>query len=471
MIRVHPRSLQMRLAMRLAALYILATAFAVAVVVYRAYDTASTLNERELSARASDLARYVSVDPNGKTVLNLPASLAAAYDSADDSDIFAVRGPDGRLIASSPPKFGEVVSRWPTATDDPSYFHLKDLGARSAEYYGLSISADSTAGTISISVARAGGSDLLVHSLLQEFALDIAWMIPLLVLITLIIGVFVIRTGLTSVRDLSEMATNIGPSNTSVRLTEKGLPSEIAPLVTAFNRALDRLAQGFAVQRQFTANAAHELRTPLAIITAALDTIDGSEELTKLKADVARMNRLVEQLLRVARLDAIALDVSEIVDLTEITADVAATMAPLAVARGCSIAFTESARPIRIKGNGSAIGDAVRNIVENAIAHSPRGSEISISVHPDGCLGIADHGPGIPADERSKIFDRFWRGKTAVSQGAGLGLAIVREIMRAHRGTVDVLDNPGGGALFILRFPLPATPGQATERSLAIAAE
>jgi signal transduction histidine kinase len=469
MIRVRPRSLQMRLAMRLAALYILATAIAVAVVVYRAYDTASTLNERELSARASDLARYVSVDPNGKTVLNLPASLAAAYDSADDSDIFAVRGPDGRVIASSPPKFGEVVSRWPAATDDPSYFHLKDLGARSDEYYGLSISADSAAGAISISVARAGGSDLLVHSLLQEFALDIAWMIPLLVLITLIIGVFVIRSGLKSVRDLSEMATNIGPSNTSMRLAEKGLPSEVAPLVTAFNRALDRLAQGFAVQRQFTANAAHELRTPLAIITAALDTMDGGEELTKLKSDVARMNRLVEQLLRVARLDAIALEISEIVDLREIAANVTSTMAPLTVARGRTIAFADCSQPIRTKGNPSAIGDAVRNIVENAISHSPRGSEVTISVHSDGRIEVADHGPGIPADQRSKIFDRFWRGKTTVSPGAGLGLAIVREIMKAHQGTVEVRDNPGGGAVFTLRFPLLDTSNLAPERSLAIA--
>jgi signal transduction histidine kinase len=470
MTRFDFHSLQMRLAVRLAALYVVATAIAIGVLVYRAYDTASTLNERELSARASDLARYVSSDANGKASLTLPASLAAGYNSADDSNIFAVRGPDGRVIAASPLQFAEVVSRWPMATDDPSYFHLKDLGARSDEYYGLSVSAESPIGMLSISVARAGNGELLVSSLLQEFMLDIAWIIPLLVVVTLTIAVLVIRSGLKPVRDLSNTAANIGPSNTSMRLAEKGLPSEITPLVTAFNRALDRLAQGFAVQRQFTANAAHELRTPLAIITAALDTIDGSEELTKLKGDVARMNRLVEQLLRVARLDAVALDVSEIVDLTEIAADVAATMAPLAVARGCSIAFTDSAQPTWTKGNASAIGDAVRNIVENAISHSPRGSEISISVHTDGCVAIADHGPGIPADERSTIFDRFWRGKTAVSQGAGLGLAIVREIMRAHHGTVDALDNPCGGALFILRFPLSVAPSQAPRRSLAIAA-
>lgn len=467
MIRLDFRSLQMRLAVRLAALYILATGVAVAVLIYRAYDTAGTLNERELSSRASDLARYVSVDVNGRAVLNIPASVAAAYNSIDDSNLFAVRGPDGRVIASSSQKFGDVVSRWPAANDDPSFFHLTDLGTRSDEYYGLSVSENSAAGALSISVARAGGADLLVRSLLREFVLDLAWMIPLLVLVTLIIGVVVIRSGLKSVRDLSSAAANIGPSNTSMRLADKGLPSEVTPLVSAFNRALDRLAQGFAVQRQFTANAAHELRTPLAIITAALDTMEGSEDLTKLKADVARMNRLVDQLLRVARLDAVALDVSEVVDLRKITANVAATMAPWAVAQGCAIGFIDCPQSIRVKGNSYAISDAIRNIVENAVAHSPPGSEVSVSAHLDGRIEVADRGPGIPPDEQPKIFDRFWRGKSAVSQGAGLGLAIVQEIMKAHDGKVEMRDNPGGGVVFVLRFPVLDASNRNPNRSLA----
>src|SRR6266704_3475574 len=140
------RSLQLRLAVRLAALFIVGTAAIVGIFVFRAYATA-------------------------------------------DADIFAVRGNGGKLISALPAEFGQVIERWPEASDDPSYFHLQGFGARSQDYYGLGISFDSAAGPLSIWVARATGADALVHSLLREFVLDIAWVIPLFVLLTLFIGV------------------------------------------------------------------------------------------------------------------------------------------------------------------------------------------------------------------------------------------------------------------------------------------
>src|SRR5262249_50488203 len=129
------QSLQVRLAVRLAALYVAATAIAVAALIYQAYDTATSLNDRELSLRAEDLARAVSRDGAGVPQLNLSPKLAAAYAASTD-DIFAVRDASGRLLAASPPEFGAQVAKWPKAEDEPSYFHLTNLG--SSDYYGLS---------------------------------------------------------------------------------------------------------------------------------------------------------------------------------------------------------------------------------------------------------------------------------------------------------------------------------------------
>jgi signal transduction histidine kinase len=129
-------------------------------------------------------------------------------------------------------------------------------------------------------------------------------------------------------------------------------------------------------------------------------------------------------------------------------------MAPWALAQERMIAFTRPAAPVTVKGDGHAIADAIRNLVENAVAHSAVRTEVVVSTHSDGTVTVADRGPGVAVADRERIFERFWRGKGAESQGAGLGLAIVREIMRVHGGTVAVVDAAGGGAVFTLSFTL-----------------
>jgi signal transduction histidine kinase len=123
------------------------------------------------------------------------------------------------------------------------------------------------------------------------------------------------------------------------------------------------------------------------------------------------------------------------------------------VAQQRTLAFVGAETPVRVDGNPHAVADAIRNIVENAVTHSPRGGEVTVSLYADARITIADRGSGIPPQDRERIFERFWRGKGERAAGAGLGLSIVGEIMRTHDGTVTVADNPGGGTTFTLAFP------------------
>ena len=300
-------------------------------------------------------------------------------------------------------------------------------------------------------IANPGGGDL-AHELLREFIYDIAWIIPLFVAATLAVGVWSIRRALRPLRAISERAATIRPDATDVRLPTEGVPAEILPLVAAVNQAFDRLEHGFTMQRQFTAHAAHEMRTPLAILTAGLESLGADEDVTKLQEDAARMNRLVDQLLRVARLDAVPMPAGTRIDLVVASAAVVEHLAPWVINQGRMLGFDPPAHPVIVHTDADAIVDALRNLIENAVAFGPIGSEVTVTVDPDGGVTVSDRGPGIPHSDRVRVFERFWRGRSSRHSGAGLGLAIVAEIARAYDGTIQVSDEPGGGTRMRLAF-------------------
>ena len=308
----------------------------------------------------------------------------------------------------------------------------------------------------SVHAAHELSNEALGDQFVGEFLRDAAWVFPVLVAIVLGVSIWTIRISLKPVRRVSEEAARITPGAMGTRLSVAHLPAELSPLVVAMNDALDRLEKGFETQRQFTANAAHELRTPLAILTAGLEALIVSDEVSHLRQDAERMNRLVTQLLRVARLDAEPLDLRQTLELGALAESVVEHLAPWATHQGRFLAYEPPEQPVWVRGDPDALCDALRNLVENAIAHSPAGEEITVRVAGDGALSVADRGPGVPDDLKDKVFERFWRSRErrSSSAGAGLGLSIVAEIARAHGARVTITDGEHGGAVFALRLPV-----------------
>ena len=448
------RSLQSQLVLRLAAVFFVASLLGMGALVYEGNQAASTLGDDELERRAVQIAHFVVREPDGALSLKLPPRLDRLYHSPVGARLLAVRTNDGALIVASTPEFAAEVKRWPMAQSDRYPFRLDEFGPTSQDYNGLAVRVDGSVGPLSVAVAAASDAEALAKGLVNRFVVDLIWSVPLFAAAMLAVATWSIRRSLRSVQAVSERAAAIGPVATDIRLPTVALPTELVPLVAAVNHAFDRMERGFEVQRQFTANAAHELRTPLAILTAALEELSGGEELEKLRSDAARMNRLVAQLLRVARLDSMPLDVSPRIDLVATTAGVLESMTPWAITQVCSLGLDAPPQPVAVLGNPDAIADAVRNLVENAVYQSPPGGEVSVTVSHEGTISVADRGPGVPQSDRQRIFERFWRGRGAIRQGAGLGLAIVAEIAKAHGGSIEVADRPGGGAMFALRIPL-----------------
>jgi signal transduction histidine kinase len=242
------------------------------------------------------------------------------------------------------------------------------------------------------------------------------------------------------------------------------LPPELHLLVSAINDLMARLGSALALQRHFLADAAHELRTPVAALRLQLQLLEraGSDAqraaaLEELRAGVARAQHLIEQLLQLSRLgpETPALK-REKVDLAELVRSIVSRFSARADAQGVDLGAI-AASPVTIAGDAQQLTILLNNLVDNALRHTPRGGTVDVcaSTH-DGqpCLSVADSGPGIPPDERERVFDRFYRSaESPPSTGSGLGLAIVRAVGQRHHATVALEDSASAGLLVRVQFP------------------
>lgn len=317
-------------------------------------------------------------------------------------------------------------------------------------------------------LAKADGATLLVATAGNSpDLLDVVWYSGhLLQRVALLMGPILagsllitwlrLRRGIAPLGALARAAAAIDLDTPTPRsLDASGVPVELAPLAEAFNVALGRLGASFVARRRFLDNAAHELRTPLAVLRARVDAMLPGEDRTLLQRDARRLGALADQLLASARLHSGLAPAPVPVNLHALLRDLVADYAPLAHALSLDLAVVgtaDAAGPV-VQGHPTALTAAFANLLDNALRVEPSGG--CVEVRLDGLrVAVADHGPGLDSGSVALAFEPFWRAGEE-RKGSGLGLAIVAEIVRAHGATIGVEPTPNGGASFVVTFPAP----------------
>jgi two-component system, OmpR family, sensor kinase len=270
------------------------------------------------------------------------------------------------------------------------------------------------------------------------------------------IAYIIVRSGLAPLRSAAAKAARIDAHSLSERIPESDLPSEVLPFVQAMNGALERVDKGIARERRITANATHELRTPIAILRARVDELDDAPLKQDIKRDVRRVQTIVEQLLVMAQIERQSAGTAATLDLGEIVLTIAADYMPIAIDNGRRVEFEEPTQQVFVQAERWAIESIVTNLVENAVRAEPEGGVVTIRVRPDAVIEVIDHGEGIAPADRELVFEPFWR-KDDAAPGTGLGLSIVRELVTRIGGSISVDATQGRGATFAVRLKAFAT--------------
>jgi signal transduction histidine kinase len=305
-----------------------------------------------------------------------------------------------------------------------------------------------------------------VESTVQTVLILLACASPIVVAVAAAATYLLVGRSMRSVDVIRSRVAEISASELAERVPVPANHDEISALAVTMNEMLARIEAGHAAQRRFVGDASHELRSPLATIISALEVAGAHPELldqelaaTTLLPEAQRMQALVEDLLLLARVDerGLALRRGD-VDLDDLAAGEVQRLR-----RESVLDVDAQLTPTRLVGDAGRLSRVLRNLLENAARHAV--SRIEVRVHPQAdqaVVTVSDDGPGIPAAERSRVFDRFVRldpDRSRSGGGAGLGLAIVSEIVAAHRGTVTVGDRPGGGAVLTVQLPLALSGG------------
>lgn len=452
------KSLRLRLLLTLLPATILIWLVAGVVSYQQASHEAVEMLDGQLAQSAKLLMAQVHHEKNnnGQKALALVERMANGERHPYEQPLeFQVWGRDGALWLRSGNSPAEPLS------GQPGY---RDIVHAGQPWRMLAIWA--TGGEFQVQVAQSlVDRERVAMDVATHVGLPIVLALPLLALLIYL----AVRRAVRPLDLLAEGLTARSPDNLEA-LPENGeAPSEVRPLIHALNHLLTRLRTALDNERRFTADAAHELRTPLAAIKiqsqvalASSVEADRSHALRQVQAGTDRASRLVDQLLRLARLDPLAgITHTTDVRLDELAAQLADEMAPMARLLGKSLSLVDTPDEVAARGDADLLRVALRNLIENALRHTPEGSEVTVGaslVKGLPLLWVRDTGPGVAEDELSRITERFFRGRDVTQEGSGLGLAIVRRVAELHGARLELANHPEGGLIACILWREVSTP-------------
>ena len=409
-----------------------------------AYDLALADTAVALAAHVRTRNERLSFD------LPLQAALTLSSNRFDDM-YYLVRGPDGVLLAGNQ----DLPSGPSPPEQGPGFFDGRYRG----EPVRIVIYRSPTRlGEVTVKVAETTRRRA---QLTRRFVSEDLLQDMLLVAATLVLVLVGVRLGLRPLARLRADLEQRSPGDLRA-LQEAGVPSEVRPLVQALNRQLKLLKFASEAQQNFLANAAHQLRTPLAGLQTQLEVTAQEHDpqrlrdgMTKLLDAVRRTAHLANQLLTLARAQppASLTQGMQPVDLSDVMADSASLFFDRAIANEIDLEFETT--PARLRASRWLIRELATNLIENALLYTPRGGHVTVRCGVNGekpFIEVEDTGPGIPQAERERVFERFYRMPNSAGEGSGLGLAIVNEIARAHAATIALTEPATGGTRFTVTF-------------------
>ncbi|MGU7769003.1 sensor histidine kinase N-terminal domain-containing protein [Burkholderia sp. MR1-5-21] len=445
----------------------------------RAMSAAHVAFDRTLSSSLKSIREGVRLD-QGEIEVDLPYLALEMFESGDGGKIYyLIREDNGRTVTGYPDlplpagrdagdralfvtRYYDVVYRGEQLRMAALRVPIHDVPSAQSRVVWVMVGE-------TIEARQALAREILMGSLLQEG-----------LLVVLALGIVWLGVG-RGLRPLNRLSATVAArtEDDPTPLDTGGMPSELAPLVESINQYIGRTQRMQVARRRFFADAAHQLKTPLAAVQAGVELALRPDEQPRVNVHLRRVNgavrqaaKIVQQLLSLSRLDSDSGQAvtHQPVALHRLARSVTLDWSPVARSRDIDLGFEHDA-DVDVLGQPDLLGELIGNLIDNAIRYAGDRAVITVRVSREGehaRLDVIDNGPGIPAGERDAVFERFHRGsKTQTVEGTGLGLSIVREIARVHQGRVGLADAAGGGLVVTVTLPAVRSVSSGTSPSRA----